>query len=77
MSGKSESEGNVVYTCPNHCADLSFYQDGVVNVRRLLTEVGEKIEDNCSDFIPQGPVKCRKCGAEARIGKRVEIVKRY
>ena len=64
-------EESVFYTCPNKCADAFFYQNGLLEVNRQITETGELIEDDSCDFTPRGPVKCRKCGAKAKVGKKV------
>ena len=63
-------EESVFYICPNKCEDTWFCQDGVAKTSRQITETGEVIEDDHYDFTPDGPVKCRKCDAEARVGKR-------
>ena len=64
-------EESVFYICPNKCEDTWFYQNGVTQTVRQLTEIGEEMGDDHYDFTPDGPVKCRKCDAEAKIGKKV------
>ena len=64
-------EESVFYTCPNKCEDTWFYQSGMAATGRQLTETGEIIDEDHYDFTPNGPVKCRKCDAEAKIGKRI------
>ena len=64
-------EESVFYTCPNKCEDAFFYQSGSLETNRQITETGEKIEDDTHDFTPEGPVKCRKCDAEAKVGKKI------
>ncbi len=69
MSEKKEEA--VFYICPNKCADTFFYRSGTAKVSQKLTETGEVIEENHYDFTPDSPVKCRKCHAEAKVGKKI------
>ena len=71
MSKGVDTKESILYTCPNKCEDPWFYQDGTVEVRRQLSEDGETMEDDSYDFTPKGPVKCYRCEAEAKIGKRI------
>lgn len=59
------------FMCPNKCkGDNLFFQNGTLEISRLLTETGEEIEDKTYDFTPTGPVKCRHCLAEATMAKK-------